>query len=387
MPARSYPVANNSTLDDFEQAEQRLRGLQAQRQAGELDDQTLRLEVAKLLRRDQQGVFWMLDAENGAWFCNRGQGWQAGDPHAEAAEEMLLPSARKRERQRWRRFLAIGALLGFLLALLAGVLVWRSPAILTPRSTPPNQGAAQSTPLDQRESRSQEVDNRDTAQSTPEPQPSVPIVITSPADGSQATIRKLPPLPPANLQAMVAEDGQTIRLTWDDQSDNEDAFRIYREGVLASIGFAPADAESFLDEGASCDHTHRYTVVAFNAAGAAISQQAEVRLPCVTADLLPALTLTVVPTQVMASEVFTITFQANAGRGLMQVEIWGEQTGNTALDAGRVITCTGTVYSGTWPITWTGPASATLTIVAIAVDVQGQESEPARITVAIRPSP
>jgi hypothetical protein len=194
--------------------------------------------------------------------------------------------------------------------------------------------------------------------------------------------KRLPPAPPANLQAGLVEDGHDVHLTWEDRSSNEDAFRIYREEVGTSIGLAPADAESFVDEGAMCGHTYRYTVVAFNAAGGSPSDQAEVTLPgCGTAGLPPTLILTVVPTQVVASEAFTIVFQASDDWGLAQVRIWGEQTGDALLDAGRVFACTGSICTGTWPVTWTGPASATLTIAAVAIDSAGQQSEPARIAI------
>jgi len=109
---------------EYQQAEQRFQELQARRDSGDLDETAYRVEVAKLLFRDERGVFWMLDADSGDWFCNRGQGWQPGDPRA---EESPPPERRARQRlARWRsaRALTLTALVVVLVGLL-GVLIWR----------------------------------------------------------------------------------------------------------------------------------------------------------------------------------------------------------------------------------------------------------------------
>jgi hypothetical protein len=184
-----------------------------------------------------------------------------------------------------------------------------------------------------------------------------------------------------------------VRLIWEDRSDNEDAFRIYREDVEASIGLAPANAESFVDEGVVCGNRYRYSLVAFNAAGTSVlSEPAEAVLPaCAPADAPPSLSLTVVPTQVTASETFTVAFRANDDQELVQVLIWGEQTGDPILDDGRVFVCAGTTCSGSWPMTFelspeqTGEISTTLAIAAVAWDSLDQESEAARVVVVVLP--
>ena len=72
---------------DLDRAEGRFQELQNLRELGQLDDDAYRVEVAKLLFRDERGAFWMLDADEGTWYCNRGTGWEPGDPHAEEPSE------------------------------------------------------------------------------------------------------------------------------------------------------------------------------------------------------------------------------------------------------------------------------------------------------------
>jgi hypothetical protein len=199
----------------------------------------------------------------------------------------------------------------------------------------------------------------------------------------------LPPGTPTDLQAAVTDDGKAIRLTWVDQSDNEDAFRVYREDVEASIGLAPANAELFVDSATTCGNTYRYGVVAFNAAGTSpLSEIAEASLPpCAPGDTAPSVVLTVVPTRAVSSTTpITIVFQAADAQGVARVTIQGEETGDVELDAGQTFPCDGVVCTGRWPVTPTVETSTTLTFVAIARDTSGQESEPARTQISVLPS-
>jgi hypothetical protein len=203
-------------------------------------------------------------------------------------------------------------------------------------------------------------------------------------------VETLPPDAPANLRATVADDGNSVRLSWDDRSSNEDAFRIYREDVEASVGLAPANTEQFVDQGVACGHTYYYAIVAFNAAGISDrSAKAEVTLPACArpADAPPNLILTVVPTQVVASETFTVVFQASDDLGMALIRVQGQDTGDPAVDAGRAFTCTLRICTGIWPLVWSGDVSAThtLTLTAVAQDSSGQESEPAWTTISILP--
>jgi hypothetical protein len=196
-----------------------------------------------------------------------------------------------------------------------------------------------------------------------------------------------PPNAPTSLEATVTENGQAIRLSWQDQSDNEDAFRVHREDMEASIGLAPANAQFFVDNAVSCGSTYRYSVVAFNAIGASpVSESAEVSLPlCAPADAPPTLVLSVVPTQVVTSETISLVFQATDDLGVVEVTIWGEGTGIEELDAGRNVACAGKICSGSWPISRTVESTTTLTVMALARDSSAQESEPARVQVVILP--
>ena len=552
---------------NFEQAERRFRKLQEQQQSGNLDEERFRVEVAKLLLRDERGVFWMLDADSGAWFCNRGEGWSPGDPYAEWSPEAGRPAGRQAGR-RLGRLLALGvaliALLGVAgtVALQQGLVAPWNPYQPTPTlstnvqvtiaspgdgsqvalgqgvaiestidASPDLQGVVRvelqvndrtvdaqpvrpkiqpgqtSLPLSQPwrptavgayqvtvTAFSDKGDPLGTAAITlhvaetsdetlPEPAcipdaafvadvtippgtafppgarmdkvwqvrntgscawgvgyelalleggdlgapAAVPVPPTAAGEWIDLTItfwapaevgayanawrlrspdgqffgptlpltvhveilaeKSLPPVAPANLQAAVTQDGTAVRLTWEDRSDNEDAFRIYREDVEASIGLVPANAQLFVDREVACGHSYRYAVVVFNAAGTSpVSETAEVALsPCAPTDTPPTLALTVVPTHVLPSETFTITFQANDDLGVALVIVWGEETGNPVLDTGRVFTCTEVLCTASWPLTWTGKVSATLTLVAVARDSSGQESEAVRTTLVAHP--
>jgi hypothetical protein len=550
---------------NFEQAERRFRELQKHRDRGNLDDNQFRVEVAKLLFRDAQGVFWMIDADDGTWLRNRGESWEVSDPSAEGSTESA-PETKRRPR-RWgvvASAVALGALLGLISVIVLqqwSILPWNSVqpeptnslevqvAIASPadgsrvaldqevaiESTiqsasglqvvdrvelqvngqtvisqplrPKLQPGQTSLPLSQLwlptsageyqvtvsalsaqgEPLGQATITLNAAEASDEtlPEPActpgatlvgdvtippgtafrpntemekvwqvrnsgtcawgmgyeltrvggeelgAPDTVTVPPTAADASAdlavpfqapeeagaytntwqlrspdgtlfgpllglsivvesqaqESLAPNTPADLKATVAEDGEAVRLTWQDRSDNEDAFRVHREDVEASIGLAPANAQLFIDNAVTCGNTYRYGVVAFNAVGASpMSEVAEVSLPrCAPTDAPPTLILTVVPTEVLASEPITIVFQANDDMGVTQVTVQGEETGQPELDAGRTFPCSGVICAGSWPVTSTAEFSTTLVLVAVARDSSGQESEPARMTVTVRP--
>ena len=561
---------------DFERAEQRFRALQAQHKTGELDAEAFRVEVAKLLLRDGGGVFWMLDGDKGTWFCNRGEGWEPGDPHSESPPRAAPDVERKARRRRLGRLLALGLVSLVLVAVAGTVALWltsgetawnlfrempvavvqvqvmiASPADgsqvalgqavaieSTLEATPDLQSVVRvalqvngqmvdvqsvqtkiqpgqtSLPLSQPwlpdalgeheivvtalgsggeplGTAAITLQVAEASEALPEPacvfdaafvadvtippgtafppgvrmekvwqvrnsgscawgvgyelvqlEGQVPsaqgaLLVPQTAAGESADLavtlwapveagvyanvwqlrtpdgeffgptlpltihvealaqESSPPNAPANLEATVIFDGadtrtrpMAVQLTWSDQSDNEDAFRVHRADVEASIGLAAVDTEQFVDEGVACGNTYRYSVVAFNAAGtSALGTTAEVALPpCGPTDEPPTLSLTVVPTQVQASGIFTVVFQADDDLGLDLVVVWGEATDDPALDAGQAFTCTEVICTGSWPITWTQEVSATLTLFAIALDSSGQRSEPARTTLSILPA-
>jgi hypothetical protein len=559
---------------DFNQIEQRFETLRRQHSAGRLDDQAFRFEVAKLMLRDEGGTFWMIEAQSGAWFRNRGEGWEPGDPHAEPPVVPVADRGRLGQTRRARRLLLAGTTVVALLAVIAlwmvnqGILA--RPIALVPTATTglqvtiasPTDGSEvtvgqevavesmvsspsglesvaqiqllandQTVDLQQVQARIQDqqtslplsqpwrpaapgeyqltvraLSGEGQAQGTASitvraieaPAEAVPERVCTPdasfsgdvtiapgtvfppgarmdkvwqvrnsgscawgvgyelvlVDGENLGAPSRVPIPPtaagasadlavtfrapttpgtyANLWQMQAPDGQffgprldlsiqveaqavedsppqaptglaanvtpngeAVRLTWLDQADNEDAYRIYREDVNASIGLAPADAEVFIDQDVTCGRTYRYSIVAFNAAGSSSSEQpVEVIFPpCVPTDAPPNLTLTIVPTQVVASQPFTITFVAEDDVGMDLVIVWGEEAWEPELSMGRIFTCTTAVCSGNWPLTvpltytlvpspttgdemtQTITTSATLTVLALARDSSGQESD------------
>ncbi len=556
---------------DAKEAERRFQELQKLHRSGVLDDENFRLEAAKLLWRDLYGVFWMPDPETGSWFCNQGNGWAPGDPHAEPPAALARTDVRTEKRRRTGRLLLLSVVVLALLGAAVGLFYWQRGELVAgtraaTATAPPRIAVTIASPTDGSEialgqvvaieatlvgdgplHSVERVDFRvdgelmaqQQVQATIQPgQTSLPVsqawrpsalgqhrlavaayspqgeslgtasiavtVVERPAGGLNETacspdaafvadvtipagtafppgarmdkvwqvrnsgscawgvghelvlvegqaleaphampvpptaageladlaitfwapgatgvytsiwqlqapdgqffgptlplsirveaqaLETVPPDAPADLEATVTAEGQAVRLTWADRSDNEDAFRIYREDVEASIGLAPANAQQFLDEGVACGHTYRYAVIAFNAAGVSpTGEMAAVSLPpCAQPpDASPTLILTVVPTQVVASETFTVVFQASDDLGVSRVEIQGQGTGEPVLDAGRAFTCTQSVCSGSWPLTWNRDVSSalTLTLTAVAEDAAGQASEPARTTVVVRP--
>ena len=72
-----------------------------------------------------------------------------------------------------------------------------------------------------------------------------------------------PPNPPSGLDVNASSD--TIHLSWSDNSENEDGFRIYRTDVPGSLlAVVPANTTSYLDISTSAETQYCYTVTAFS---------------------------------------------------------------------------------------------------------------------------
>jgi titin len=78
-----------------------------------------------------------------------------------------------------------------------------------------------------------------------------------------------PPANPTNLVAKAA-DGQSINLTWTDNSAVEDGYKVSRldaAGTWADIAILPPNAVSYRDAGVSVDRTYTYRVQALKDGG------------------------------------------------------------------------------------------------------------------------
>lgn len=86
----------------------------------------------------------------------------------------------------------------------------------------------------------------------------------SQAEVSQVQPFKKPPIQPINLTGQ-ADTYSQITIKWEDKSDNEDGFNIYRNGVL--INSLPKNAQVFQDKNLQYGTQYSYAVTAFNDKG------------------------------------------------------------------------------------------------------------------------
>jgi fibronectin type 3 domain-containing protein len=105
------------------------------------------------------------------------------------------------------------------------------------------------------------------------------------ADWAGARLVNGLPAAPSNLTAQIAS-GSQVNLAWSDNSFNESAFEILREDPNSStyniVGYAPANATSFIDPQLLNGKTYSYEVLASNTVGnSAISNLATVSVPTV----------------------------------------------------------------------------------------------------------
>ena len=75
------------------------------------------------------------------------------------------------------------------------------------------------------------------------------------------------PAAPTNFRSGIGDmETMTVPVNWDDNSDNEDGFKIMRVGVSWLKNPAGPNETSFTIHN-KCGEAHQYYVVAFNAAG------------------------------------------------------------------------------------------------------------------------
>lgn len=105
-------------------------------------------------------------------------------------------------------------------------------------------------------------------QQCPQPPRPCPDGTTVPVNQPCPLPRQQPPAAPSNLRAK-ALDSSRVRVEWDDNSDDEQEFRIYRMDGSRWIPIAilPADTQSHTDPGLAPATTYYYTVGAVNEGG------------------------------------------------------------------------------------------------------------------------
>jgi M6 family metalloprotease-like protein len=138
-----------------------------------------------------------------------------------------------------------------------------------------------------------------------------------------------PPTPPANLIA-AAVSASEVQLIWDDLSNNERGFRVWRssDGItFTEIDTAPVDATSYLDRTASPNTTYVYQVEAYTASFTGVSNTASATTP----DAI-----------VLSASGYKRKGKANidliwsGGAGISSVEIWRSLDGGAFINLGTV---------------------------------------------------
>ena len=82
--------------------------------------------------------------------------------------------------------------------------------------------------------------------------------------------------PPTDLKAEISDQKGEIALSWRDNSDNEDGFKIYRDGRLIFI--AKRDSTEYVDKGLEKGRFYAYTIKAFNDFGDSIGNGIKVKM-------------------------------------------------------------------------------------------------------------
>lgn len=116
-----------------------------------------------------------------------------------------------------------------------------------------------------------------------------------------------PPSPPSLYAYPLGPD--EVGIYWTDTSDNESGFRIQRQVAgqdFSTIATVPAGTTSYSDSGLSPNTTYCYRVVAYNAAGEAISN-----VYCVTTPNAPPAAPSELVARATTSEIY-LTWQDNS---------------------------------------------------------------------------
>ncbi len=98
----------------------------------------------------------------------------------------------------------------------------------------------------------------------------------------KTTIVQSVPQPPTDFNAIAVSE-EAVSLKWVDNSDNEDGFEIYRDGVL--IYKTKKDVTYYTDTGLKPDTLYKYSIKAFNAKGTSIENTTEVKTFAIDEDV------------------------------------------------------------------------------------------------------
>lgn len=90
------------------------------------------------------------------------------------------------------------------------------------------------------------------------------------------------PQPPTDFSAIALSESE-VSLKWEDNSDNEEGFEIYRDGVL--IYKSKKDETSYIDKGLKPDTVYKYSIKAFNEKGSSIENSTEVKTFAIDIDV------------------------------------------------------------------------------------------------------
>ncbi|HKI55406.1 MAG TPA: fibronectin type III domain-containing protein, partial [Anaerolineales bacterium] len=137
---------------------------------------------------------------------------------------------------------------------------------------------------------------------------------SAPSNSVQANVPNVAPADPTNLAATLVTSTQ-VDMSWTDNSNNEDGFRVERSGdggvTWNEVGTTAADVATFSDAGLTPGTAYMYRVYAFNGVGDSANPAGPIDVTTTTGTAPAAPTNLLVTNRTQSS--LTVTWMDNSG--------------------------------------------------------------------------